>query len=929
MNLRLNLICVPAILASALLFSCQKTPSSYRPQPETPAGGKAGFNTSPVKLDSSAFGDFAVDMKPFHTEAHRKYLGEPLEFAPLPDQDIPTGKSAVVGSRVCVLYPGATLESTSDLAGLPAGRPIPFGTIIPISGGRIADPDDTEHSGTFHYQDNWNWFYRTTYEGKEGLVFGADLYGLEDTNEENRISARLYQTGGKYDAFHPIAGYRSLPKPVIDRLEKEKLAFQSVGTDEYDLSGYRNELMPDDMIALYRKHDSASYRRDWNRKMPVFVTTDLVAHAQHLMFDRTLQFLEEAMFMPRLGVLVDAFLSDLAARAPRAGGYRETHDKAVLYFQVAKALLELAPERVVAEEKWGGDSVTYREKDGTALLSAYPAAVREEIAKMDEAAGFDDSSVFAFKDGTRSLEDYSQYSPRGHYTKNGALAAYFRAMMWFGRIHFLIAQSGPEPLADKNGSSPDSTALSLAMAPIALLVTDIAKNDSKLYEAWCRLFDPITALIGLSDDLSFEELMPLWKDMKVAQRNFGAWVGDRDKLLGFMRKAHEKLRPPAISGSSVFLAPSEGTGKLLRDGAAESLDRRAPMGWRLFGQRFTYDSAVHDQVSPPRLLSRDMVRGLDIMKAFGSRTADSLLARSDYPAMEGLEQRLDIIEREFDSRDAKFWQRSYYSAALFQVRTQARFEPGAGFYFTESPAWGTKAMLSAHGTWSELRHDTILYAKQSGAERSGGGDFEPTFRTEAIPEPVHYLEPNLPFWQGSAVAVQKFLKTLDVYGLLDEETSTAFVRLQEICAKAARISLTESRDLPLSPADLAWIATIPAELVPLVFIHVGEGDVEDADQLRMAIVADVFTNAELGKVLETGLGIPYRIYVPLNDGQGGKRIAVGYGFSYYEFEKPIGERMTDETWKTLVYSPGADLEAFKPFWSRALALPPEPARTNR
>ncbi len=929
MNSRLNLVCVPAILASALLFSCQKTISAYRPQPETPAGVKAGFNISPVKLDSGAFMEFAVDLKPFHTEAHRKYLAQPLEFAPLPDQDIPTGSTAVVGSRVCALYPDATIESASDLATLPAGTPIPFGTIIPISGGRIADPDDTEHSGTFQFQNNWNWFYRTTYKGQEGLVFGADLFGLEDTNEENRISARLYQTGGRYDAFHPIVGYRELPQPIVDRLEKEKLAFQSVGMNEYELSGYRNFLMPDDMLALYYKHDIASHPRDWNRKMPIFVTTDLVAHAQHLMFDRTLQFLEEAMFMPRLEALIDAFLSDLAARAPRAGAYRETHDKAVLYFQVAKALVELAPERVVAEQKWGGDSVTYREKDGKAALFAFPAAVREEIAKMDAATGLDSSSVFAFEDGTISKEDYSQYRPRGHYTKNGALSAYFRAMMWFGRINFLIAQSGPEPLADKNGRSSDSTALTLAMAPIALLVTDIVKNDAKLYEAWCRLFDPITALIGLSDDLSFKELMPLWKDMKVAQRNFGAWVGDKDKLLGFMRKAHEKLRPPAISGSSVFWAPSEGTGARLKDGEVESLDRRAPMGWRLFGQRFTYDSAVHNQVSPPRLLSRDMVRGLDIMKAFGSRTAESLLERSDYPLMDGLKQKLDIIEREFDSRDAKFWQQSYYSAVLFQVRTQARFEPGAGFYFTESPAWGTKAMLSAHGTWSELRHDTILYAKQTAAENAGGGDFEPTFRTEAIPEPIHYLEPNVPFWQGSAIAAQKFLKTLDVYGLLDEETSTAFVRLQEICAKAAQISETESRDKPVSPPDLEWIARIPAELVSLVFIHVGEGDVEDRDQLRMAIVADVYTNAELGKVLETGIGIPYRIYVPLNDGQGGKRIAVGYGFSYYEFEKPVGERMTDETWKTLVYSPGADLGAYQPFWSRALALPPEPVNISR
>ena len=464
------------------------------------------------------------------------------------------------------------------------------------------------------------------------------------------------------------------------------------------------------------------------------------------------------------------------------------------------------------------------------------------------------------------------------------------------------------------------------MEPIALLITDVAKGDAKLYQSWCDLFDPITALIGLSDDLSFKEVLPLWKAQGVSEKDFGAWAGKKENLLAFMRTAHEKLKSPAISGSSVWWGPSEGTGQPVAQGKALSLDRKPPMGWRLFGQRFTYDSAIHEQVSPPRLMSRNMVRGLDIMKAFGSRTAESLLQKSDYPEMDGLKQRLDGLEGQFNSYDAGFWQKTYYNGVLFQVKTQAQFEPGAGFYFTESPAWGTKAMLSAHGTWSELRHDTLLYAKQTYAERAGDGDFDPTFRTEEIPEPIHYLEPNLPFWQGSAVAVQRLLKTLDAYGLLDEESASAFTRLQEIYAKAAGIAETETQDRPVSPTDIKWIATIPAEFIDLVLVHVEGGDIVDEDQLKMAIVADVYTNAELGKVLETGVGIPYRIYVPLNDGQGGKRIAVGYVFSYYEFEQPIGERMTDETWKGIVYKPGADLAEYEPFWSKGIGLAPEPAR---
>lgn len=890
------------------------TPSSTQFRNGASAAGSNGqqLELSPViaKLDEGGFKDFRLETGPFRTDAHKRFLADPMEFQPLPDQDLPTGKTAVVGSRICVLYPNADLASAADLARLPKGLPIPFGTIIPVIGERVEDQMAPNYYGMFEFQDNWNYFYRTTYKGVSGIVFGADLYGLDDSNEENRISASLYLTKGVPDAFYPVLGYAALPKEVAVRLERDRLALQTVGPDEYSLSGYRTSLVPDDMLALYAKHlrvpgyESPS---GWNRKTPVFVTTDLAAHAQHLMFDRTLQYLEEAFFLPRLKALNAGFISRLKERAPEASAYQESLDKAMLYFQVAQALLDLAPDRYKSSSY--EEPFTYVEKDRAEVLSAYPEAVRQEIDLMDGAAGFAKSPVFSFADGTQAEEDYSQYKPRGHYTKNGALSAYFRAMMWFGRIHFLIAQAGEAPLPLGNGRSSDSTALTLAMEPIALLVTDIARSDTGLYKDWCALFDPITALIGLSDDLSFKEVLPLWKAEGVSPGEFGAWVGNRENLLGFMKKAHEKLRPPAIAGSPVLYGPSEGS------------EHKPPMGWRLFGQRFTWDSAVHMLVSPPRLRPRDMVTGLDIMKAFGSRTADALLA-AEYSSYPGLEERLDAFESDFNGRNASFWTENYYTNVLFQVRSLAQFEPGAGFYFTESPAWGIKAMLSAHGAWSELRHDTLLYAKQTYAERAGDGDFAPTFRTEGIPDPVHYLEPNVPFWKASALSVQLLLRTLDAYGLLDEETAKSFGRLQEIYAKAAGIAETEARNQPVDAKDVKWIATIPPELVDLVLVHVEGGDITDPEQLKMAIIADVYTNAEIGLVLETAVGIPARIYVALNDSQGGKRIAVGYVFNYYEFAQPIGDRLTDEAWKARVYAPGARLDGYRPFWAKDAFLAP-------
>jgi len=871
-------------------------------------------------LNMSGFKNYSLSTKAFSTADHAAHLGDPMKFVPLPDQGQGKGRTAVVGSRVCSFYPNARITGAADLASLNSSIIIPIGTIISISGDRVGNSADSDHDAMFEFQENWNWFYPTVYKGQKGLVFGADLYGIDDSNESNQITARLYQTGGREDQFYPVLGYHQLPAQITERIEKERIAIQKVGMDEYNLSGYSSEPNPDDMIALYNMHYDGypNPQKDWSRRTPVFITTDLAAHAQHLMFDRTLQYLEEAFFLPRLQVLNQGFIDDLQKRQQEGTASGETGEKALLYFQVAKALLELAPERCDNNsDDYTADKIVYRDVDRGKVLSAYPEAVREEIDKIDKADKREESSVFSFASGEKALEDYTQYKPRGHYAKNGALGAYFRAMMWFGHMHFLIASEGPTPLRTVNGTSSDSTSLTLKMEPVALLITDVAKSDTKLYESWCGLFDPISELIGDSDDLSFKDVLPLWRDEGVSEKDFDAWAGNKDNLLAFMKLAHEKLRPPAISSGSVWWGPSEGS------------DRKPPMGWRLFGQRFTYDSAIHEQVSPPRLPSRDMVRGLDIMKAFGSKTADSLLASSDYPRMGGLEEKLDGLEKVFSGYGPDFWEKNYYNSVLFQTKSQAQFEPGAGFYFTEGAGWSKKAMFSSHGTWSELRHDTILYVKQCCAERAGDGDFDATFRTEELPKPVHYIEPNLPFWQGSVLSVQNLLSTLDKYKLLDEESSLKFGRLQEIYARAADIAALEAADKAVSDGDIEWISRIPHELTDLVLLHQEGGDITDEDQLRMALVADVYTNYNLEKVLETAVGIPYRIYVPLNDRQGGKRIAVGYIFSYYEFEQAMSERMTDGEWKKIVYQKDAKLDSYEPFWAGDVALKAEPEKSQR
>ena len=84
----------------------------------------------------------------------------------------------------------------------------------------------------------------------------------------------------------------------------------------------------------------------------------------------------------------------------------------------------------------------------------------------------------------------------------------------------------------------------------------------------------------------------------------------------------------------------------------------------------------------------------------------------------------------------------------------------------------------------------------------------------------------------------------------------------------------------------------------------------------MAVVADVHTDPNNLQVLEEGVGNPYFIYavIPYQKKQ---FLAVGGAFSYYEFTKPISERMTDEEWQSaLSREPKPDL----PVWTNSFII---------
>ncbi len=230
--------------------------------------------------------------------------------------------------------------------------------------------------------------------------------------------------------------------------------------------------------------------------------------------------------------------------------------------------------------------------------------------------------------------------------------------------------------------------------------------------------------VGIADDLTpYEYAEAIRKVYGTAV----AWeeLADEAKLLQL--KGHlASLRSPQIYGGTgnIEILPPFSKADL-----AENLDKTK--GLRLMGQRFIPDSYMLQQLVFPSVEGftgenqpftmvmtplgpvRGFPRGLDVMSVLGSqRAADTLEAAGD-TAYAKYDERLGELNEKFAAFTPAEWNRNLYWSWLYalQALIQERGEGYPNFMCTE--AWQDRQLSAALASWAELRHDTILYAKQS------------------------------------------------------------------------------------------------------------------------------------------------------------------------------------------------------------------------
>ncbi|PXF60808.1 MAG: dTDP-glucose 4,6-dehydratase [Candidatus Methanogaster sp.] len=712
----------------------------------------------------------------------------------------------------------------------------------------------------------------------------------------------------------------------------------SLNAPQYDLPLQTNQIsnyepfsgeiqLSDDASSLLEKNGFVVIDNPFDRKeedivqpyktlskaeIPIFVTTDSLLHLYHIQFDETLRQIEEREFYDLVREISEQLLnSSMESYKNSDGDLKEAARRDVAYFSVGMSLLKPKPDQVCqSENEWDCTDAYFKKEDLTRYSFEIPSYVRDDVESelklIEVHSGFVESPIFIYK------EDYSQYVPRGHYTRSEKLKNYFRAFMWYGRMSMLLKGSDAIPPGTTDPYDPEGR-ISRYDARIqttgACLIASEFATDEELLGKWDRIYSVTAFYVGLSDDLGPYEYIDALNSV------LGGSFDPADPDDGTIRELRAKLAEygsPEIyggTGNCVILPP------FTPEQADQCLNNTA--GFRLMGQRFIPDSymftnlvgaytGIYEGDGEPFTFIidgagrpvRGFPRGLDVMALLGSDRSRELLDELDDSNYKDYDRQYGELEDEFDSFDAAEWNKNLYWSWLFALKPLLD-DPSAGYpTFMQTDAWQDKELTTALASWAELRHDTILYAKQS---YTMVAECAPPMAEEK--PVVGYVEPVPEFYNRLLALTRMTNSGLTEMDVLDSSSKRRLENLESILARLVNISSKELENEELSKDDYDFIKNFGDDLDGVI------ADVEDKAK-KTTIVADVHTDGNTEQVLEEGVGYVDLIVVAykLPDG----RILVGAGpvMSYYEFKQPMEDRLTDEAWRELLDSNPPD----RPEW---------------
>ncbi len=588
-------------------------------------------------------------------------------------------------------------------------------------------------------------------------------------------------------------------------------------------------VLPTTSTKMYYTYDSNEYSG-----VPNFISSDSVLHLYHLFYDKSLINVESNYLYEDLDLLTKQMLSNSLVLLAQLKDEKmiELQKDNVVYFLVARMLMLNSTE------------ISMEVDDELMTLA------KQEYQLATEAKAFTKSPL------VKSEVDYTMFTVRGHYTRTEELGRFFRTMMWFGIF--------PYTFYDFEGVYQyDNVLRSLLISYMTF-----AKSDTTCSaELWSNIYLPTSEYVGLSDDINVFTMNELRQ--KVFQDVTNPDTFNDDVYYDGLLEAVKALPEPQIQGK--MIEHEAATGKQ----------------FRFMGQRYVLDSDILQDMVVPIL--RDLPSALDLMGVLGSRAAEDL-QKNVYKPQNKWPDYTKYYEEWKDTvagLTPEYWGTNLYTGWLWTLQEALKEYPsGSGMpFFMMNDAWNKKSLNTAIGSYTELKHDTVLYGKQAMAEGGGPLDYVKS----------HYVEPKIELYGKLYYLTNYTVTVLKARGMLNDQILKGAEDYMELLQLLISCSSKELKNEPLSEQEnkelLRYGGTL--ENISQAFLSGIVDAEEDYPNIEISdmLVSDIATGANRYLSLGTGYFDDIYVVAPI---LGKLYLCRGSVYSSYEFAS--NERLTDEKW---------------------------------
>jgi len=667
-------------------------------------------------------------------------------------------------------------------------------------------------------------------------------------------------------------------------------------TSEQETALSMNGFVVVEPAPAYKKFEKLYIYLVYVNDLPVFVTTDSMLHLFHVVFDCSLKIIEKNYLYPMIRDLTKSILNrcleDYQNHPQDDSSTYWAIRNATVYFAVADSLATGNTTEVPAE-----------------LSSDISYYLDHILNKLDFF-----QSAWICRPGQipdKLFSDFSQFKVRGHYLGDPDLERYFRCMIWYGFYPVFIPSSNVTYVWLSDARHIDDLS--------CVYIRDIIRSNQAYFTVWSSIYNVTSAFVGESDSVNFLSLERALQNVFGTKEEYLPYAGTPEGLI-YLR---EELNKPEYQQ------------QILAQGMRKWFERlripiEYPTVFQFMGQRYIPDSYVFQRLTFDKVLTnstgmiRILPKGLDIMAVMGSHRAYQLLQPDfDFEFYEG---NLTALTQTFADLNETSWLKSSYTAWMYALSSLANATHSDDYpEFMKTVAWQDEKLNTALGSWAQLRHDTILYAKQP---------YIPGMWICSYPEA--FVEPYPIFYSRLEKLCNRTIEAVNRLELdmQDWKTYQIMSSLNTVRDAAHKLKIISEKELSkeaLTSSEVNFIKSI-AYLENIcgqseagwyfetitALTHVSNSTSDSA------CIADVatFSGTEFPcyippQVLHVGTGYVDAIVVLYPDINGTLVASVGPVFSYYEF--PLegvegGElpRLNDDEWKEMLET--EDVTALHPHW---------------